>query len=62
MATKRERGFFELYRDDPERADALIFGRKAGVGRSGFLKGPAWRRWERRSAAPSRSPIRCPAG
>jgi sulfite oxidase len=31
--THRERGLFELYRDDPERADALVFGRR------GFLKG-----------------------
>ncbi len=38
MAAKRERGFFELYRDDPERADALIFGRRTVVGRRGFLK------------------------
>lgn len=39
MSRKRERGFFELYRDDPERADALIFGRAPDVGRRGFLKG-----------------------
>ena len=36
---KRERGLFELYGDDPERADALVFGRRAGSGRRGFLKG-----------------------
>ena len=36
---KRERGLTELYRDDPERADALVFGRRSGVGRRGFLKG-----------------------
>jgi DMSO/TMAO reductase YedYZ molybdopterin-dependent catalytic subunit len=30
---KPERGLFELYRDDPERADALVFGRR------GLLKG-----------------------
>ena len=29
MASKRERGLGELYRDDPERADALVFGRRA---------------------------------
>jgi DMSO/TMAO reductase YedYZ molybdopterin-dependent catalytic subunit len=39
MAAKRERGLFELYRDDPERADALVFGRRPGPGRRGFLKG-----------------------
>jgi sulfite oxidase len=39
MASKRERGLFELYRDDPERADALAFGRRQGPDRRGFLKG-----------------------
>ncbi len=39
MPRMRERGFFELYRDDPERADALVFGRVSDVGRRGFLKG-----------------------
>lgn len=39
MANYKERGLFELYRDDPERADALMFGRRTGVGRRGFLKG-----------------------
>jgi len=34
-----ERGLFELYRDDPERADALVFGRRSGPDRRGFLKG-----------------------
>jgi sulfite oxidase len=39
MAGKRERGLFELYRDDPERADALVFGRRTGASRRGFLRG-----------------------
>ena len=26
MTSKRERSLTELYRDDPERADALVFG------------------------------------
>ena len=39
MAMKRERGLIELYRDDPERADALVFGRRSGLDRRGFLKG-----------------------
>ncbi len=39
MTGKRERGLFELYRDDPERADALVFGRVPDVDRRGFLKG-----------------------
>src|SRR5882724_3140011 len=38
MSGRIERSFCELYRD-PERADALIFGRKAGVSRRGFLGG-----------------------
>ncbi len=36
---KRERGLCELYQQDPERADREVFGRIAGVGRRGFLKG-----------------------
>lgn len=35
----KERGFFELYQDDPERADALVFGRRSNASRRGFLKG-----------------------
>ena len=35
----KERGIRELYEDDPERADDLVFGRKADEGRRGFLKG-----------------------
>ncbi len=35
-----ERGLFELYRDDPERADALVWGRVADPStRRGFLRG-----------------------
>src|SRR5262245_1543617 len=34
-----ERSLDELYRDDPERADAVAFGRKTGVNRRGFLGG-----------------------
>jgi sulfite oxidase len=39
MPGKIERSIEELYRDDPERADAIAFGRKAGVNRRGFLGG-----------------------
>lgn len=35
---KRERSLEELYRD-PERADALLYGRKTGTSRRGFLGG-----------------------
>lgn len=35
----KERGFFELYQDDPERADALVFNRRTDSSRRGFLKG-----------------------
>ena len=41
MAGTTERSLEELYRDDPERADAVAFGRKAGIGRRGFLGGGA---------------------
>lgn len=33
------RGICELYQQDPERADALVFGRAPDTGRRGFLKG-----------------------
>jgi DMSO/TMAO reductase YedYZ molybdopterin-dependent catalytic subunit len=36
---RRERGLWELYGDDPERADALAFGRTPEESRRGFLKG-----------------------
>jgi DMSO/TMAO reductase YedYZ molybdopterin-dependent catalytic subunit len=36
---KEERGLRELYDQDPERADFLVFGRKAETDRRGFLKG-----------------------
>jgi len=36
---KRERLLAELYADDPERADALAFGRRTGPSRRGFLEG-----------------------
>ena len=39
MAGKSERSLEELYRDDPERADALAFGRRTGIDRRGFLGG-----------------------
>ena len=34
-----ERGLFELYEQDPELADDLVFGRRTGADRRGFLKG-----------------------
>jgi DMSO/TMAO reductase YedYZ molybdopterin-dependent catalytic subunit len=37
--THRERSLGELYQDDPERADALAFGREVGASRRGFLNG-----------------------
>lgn len=39
MSEKIERSLEELYRDDPERADAEAFGRKSGPNRRGFLGG-----------------------
>ncbi len=39
MALGTERSFEELYRDDPERADALAFGRQTQASRRGFLGG-----------------------
>src|SRR5690606_32336488 len=37
--SKIERTIDELYADDPERADAVVFGRETGVNRRGFLGG-----------------------
>jgi hypothetical protein len=37
--SKMERSIEELYGDDPERADAVVFGRKPDVNRRGFLGG-----------------------
>jgi DMSO/TMAO reductase YedYZ molybdopterin-dependent catalytic subunit len=34
---RQERSLSELYQDDPERADALAFGRRSGPSRRGFL-------------------------
>ena len=39
MSGKMERSIEELYTDDPERADAVVFGRKSDVNRRGFLGG-----------------------
>lgn len=39
MSGKIERSIEELYADDPERGDAVVFGRKTGVDRRGFLGG-----------------------
>lgn len=40
MATNKvERGICELYEEDPERADYLVFGRVSNADRRGFLKG-----------------------
>jgi DMSO/TMAO reductase YedYZ molybdopterin-dependent catalytic subunit len=39
MTGKTERLIDELYRDDPERADAVAFGRRTDVSRRGFLGG-----------------------
>ena len=37
--TKSDRSIEELYRDDPERADAVVFGRATDASRRGFLGG-----------------------
>jgi DMSO/TMAO reductase YedYZ molybdopterin-dependent catalytic subunit len=39
MSGKIERSIEELYQDDAERADAVVFGRKAEASRRGFLGG-----------------------
>ena len=37
--SKIERTVGEVYQDDPERADAVVFGRRTDVSRRGFLGG-----------------------
>jgi DMSO/TMAO reductase YedYZ molybdopterin-dependent catalytic subunit len=37
MSGTVERSLHELYDDDPERADAVVFGRRTGLNRRGFL-------------------------
>ena len=39
MAGRKERGFHELYADNSDRADAVIFGRRTDATRRGFLGG-----------------------
>ncbi|MDJ0950459.1 MAG: sulfite oxidase [Alphaproteobacteria bacterium] len=39
MTKQREIGIRELYQQDPVRADELVFGRRAGPNRRGFLRG-----------------------
>src|SRR5262245_65672204 len=39
MSGQKELPIEELNRDDPERADALVFGRETGPNRRGFLGG-----------------------
>jgi DMSO/TMAO reductase YedYZ molybdopterin-dependent catalytic subunit len=39
MPGKQERSIEELYENDPERADAVVFGRRADATRRGFLAG-----------------------
>src|SRR5687768_17989560 len=39
MSGRTERSIEELYRDDPERADAVVFGRETAPSRRGFLGG-----------------------
>jgi sulfite oxidase len=39
MHGKTERSIEELYRDDPQRADAVVFGRRTALNRRGFLGG-----------------------
>ncbi len=39
MTKRTDRGLCEIYHEDPERADALVFGRITGPDRRGFLRG-----------------------
>ena len=63
MPRTQERSIEELYAQDPERADATVFGRKTGVDRRGFLGGAGLAAvGALPSAAPFRLPPTCRAG
>ena len=59
---KTERLIDELYADDPERADALVFGRRTDVSRRGFLERGRACRHERRRRRPDRVRASMPGG
>ena len=62
MLGKTERSLEELFNDDPERADAMVFGRKpASTAAASWVAAGSWP-WGRQSAAPFHSPSRCRAG
>ena len=61
MAQKsKERGICELYENDPEQADWLVFGRRAAAGAGDFCRVPASPRWRRWSVRPFPSAETCP--
>ena len=55
-----ERSIEELYQDDRERADALVFGRRTRIDRRGFLGASGLAAMGAGSAVPSLWPIGCP--
>lgn len=57
-----ERGLRELYEDDPERADALVFGRRAGPSGRGFAGNAGRAEMEAAIGAPIVFPECLPAG
>lgn len=60
--TKRERGLEETFRDDPERADALAFGRRTDATRRGFLNGAGLAAMTAAVGAPIAFSDKMPAG
>ncbi len=59
---QRERGLCELYSEDAERADALVFGRRSHPDRRGFLKGAGLAAMSAAIGAPLVFPRQFPAG
>ena len=62
MLGRIERTIEELYRDDPERADAVVFGRRVDPTGAASWKRQDLSPWAQRSAAVSRLPPICRAG
>ncbi len=60
--SKIERTVGEVYQDDPERADAVVFGRRTDVSRRGFLGGSGMAAMSAAVGGPIVFGAACPAG
>jgi hypothetical protein len=60
--SKKEADLFELYAEDPEKADRVVFGRVANPDRRGFLKGAGLATMAAALGGYIRSIATCPPG